>query len=149
MVEISFNADNLDRKIRSELEDFFTEIAATLSNIIADEVPVGATGNLRNSVQVLGYNSRNGRAVVAVKANYAADVLQGQQPGTWPQFEPIKKWVRRVVGASEYQSWGGDDWEVNSLKEATYLVQRSVYAEGTDPNPYLERSLKRLKQKYG
>jgi len=149
MVTISFDASNVPEELRDELETFFTRIAADLSNYIGDEVPVGATANLRNSVQVLGYSSNEGRAVVAVRADYANVVRLGREPGTFPEFEPLKKWVSRVIGEAEYSTWGGENWEINTLEDATYLVGRKIEQEGTDPNPYLERSLKRLQKKYG
>lgn len=148
MVQISFNTDNLEEEIKQELRPLFTRISADLSNYIGDEVPVGATGNLRNSVQILGYNSKEGRSVVAVRADYANTVRLGQDPGTTPNFESLRKWVDRVIGKENFLDWQGEDWEVNTLDEATYLVSRSIQQSGTDPNPYIERSLKRLRQKY-
>lgn len=149
MVEISFNTDNLEEDVKDELEDFFIRVAADLSNYLGDEVPVGATGNLRNSVQVLGYDSDTGRSVVAVRASYANAVRLGREPGNFPDLQPLRKWVSRVIGESEYLSWGGEDWEVNSLDDATYLVGKKIEEEGTSSNKYLERSLKRLRIKYG
>lgn len=148
MVQISFNTDNLEEDIKQELRPLFIRISADLSNYIGDEVPVGATGNLRNSVQILGYNSKEGRSVVAVRADYANAVRLGQDPGTTPNFESLRKWVDRVIGKENFLDWQGEDWEVNTLDEATYLVSRSIQQSGTDPNPYIERSLKRLRQKY-
>lgn len=148
MVTFSFDASNVEEDVKEELEDFFVRIAADLSNYIGDEVPVGATANLRNSVQILGYNSDKGNIVVAVKADYANKVRLGQDPGTFPPLEPLRKWVTRVIGKQQYLGWGGEDWEVNSLDEATYVVGKSIEQSGTEPNPYVERSLNRLRQKY-
>lgn len=149
MVEIKFETDGLEDDIKNQLEPLFARIAADLSNAISDEVPVGATGNLRNSVQILGFNSDTGSQVVAVRADYANAVRLGREPGNFPPLEPLRKWVDRVIGAERYESWSGDNWEVNSLDQATYLVGKSIEEEGTDPNPYLERAINRLKQKYG
>jgi hypothetical protein len=148
MVEISFNTKNLDEDVKQRLEPLFARIAADLSNYIGDEVPVGATANLRNSVQILGFNSDTGSQVVAVRADYANAVRLGREPGSFPPLQPLRKWVSRVIGEQEYLSWQGDGWQVNSLDEATYLVGKSIEESGTDPNPYLERALDRLKTKY-
>ena len=148
MVTISFNTEGLDEDIRENLEDLFVRIAADLSNFISDEVPSGATNRLRDSVQILGYNSKTGTQVVAVKAEYANVVRLGRDPGSFPPLQPLRKWVSRVIGEAEYMSWQGDGWQVNSLDQATYIVGKKIEREGTDPNPYLERSLKRLRQKY-
>jgi len=148
MVTFKFDASNLDEEIQDRVNDLLTRIAADLSNYLGDEVPSGASGNLRNSVQILGFSEDNSSITVAVRADYANVVRLGRDPGTFPEFEPLKKWVSRVIGEQEYSTWGGDDWEVNSLEDATYLVGRKIEQSGTDPNPYVERSLKRLKQKY-
>lgn len=148
MVEISFEAENLDKDVRERLRSLFARISADLSNYIADEVPVGATGNLRNSVQILGYDSSNGSQVVAVRADYANAVRLGRDPGKFPDLEPLSKWVSRVIGEEEYLSWGGDGWQVSSLDQATYLVGKKIEAQGVRPNLYLKRSLNRLKTKY-
>lgn len=148
MVTISFKADDVDEDIKQRLEDLFTRIAADLSNYLADEVPVGATANLRNSVQILGYDSKTGSQVVAVRAKYANVVRLGRDPGSFPPLEPLRKWVSRVIGKQSYLSWSGENWNVQNLDQATYLVGKSIEEEGTDPDPYLERSLKRLRAKY-
>jgi len=148
MVTISFNTEDLDEKVREKIEPLLTRIAVDLSNFIGDEVPVGATGNLRNSVQILGFAGDNSRKVVAVRADYANAVRLGQEPGEFPALEPLKKWVSRVIGEQEYLGWDGEGWEVNSLDDATYLVGKSIEESGTNPNLYLERSINRLTQKY-
>jgi len=148
MVEISFDTSNLEENIKEKIEPLLTRIAADLSNFIGDEVPVGATGNLRNSVQVLGFAGSKTRKVVAVRAEYANAVRLGQEPGQFPPLEPLRKWVSRVIGEQEYLSWQGEGWQVRSLDQATYLVGKSIEETGTDPNPYLERSINRLTTKY-
>ena len=99
-------------------------------------------------MQILGYNSDTGSQVVAVRADYANAVRLGREPGDFPPLEPLSKWVSRVIGESEYLSWSGEGWEVNSLDQATYLVGKKIETEGTEPNPYLERALNRLRTKY-
>lgn len=148
MVTFSFDADDLPDEIRDSIEPLMTRIAADLSNFLADEIPSGATGRLRQSVQILGYDSSKGSTVVAVKADYAAAVLQGREPGSFPPLTPLRKWVSRVIGEQEYLSWEGEGWEVNSLDEATYIVGKSIEEEGVEPNDYAGRSIKRLEQKY-
>jgi len=148
MVTFKFDASNLDEEIQDRVNDLLTRIAADLSNYLGDEVPVGATGNLRNSVQILRFSEDNSSVTVAVRADYANLVRLGRDPGTFPEFEPLKKWVDRVIGAEQYSTWGGDGWEINSLDQATYLVGKSIEETGTSENRYVERSLERLKQKY-
>jgi len=148
MVTISFNTEDLDEKVREKVEPLLTRIAADLSNYLKDEIPTGATGQLKQSVQILGFDSNPSRKVVAVRAKYADAVRLGRKPGSFPPLEPLKKWVSRVIGEAEYSSWSGEGWEVNSLDEATYIVGKSIEESGTDANPYLERSIKRLNQKY-
>jgi len=148
MVTISFDTEGLDEDVKQKVEPLLTRIAADLSNFIGDEVPVGATGNLRNSVQVLGFSGDNTKKVVAVRADYANAVRLGREPGNFPPLEPLRKWVSRVIGEQEYLSWQGEGWEVNSLEDATYLVGQSIEQSGTEPNTYLERSINKLNQKY-
>ena len=149
MVTIRFDASNVDDDIREELESFMTRVAADLSNFFKDEIPVGATARLQQSVQVLGYDSKNGSIVVAVNAGYAESVARGREPGEWPNIQSLRKWVGRVIGEESYTAWGeNSDWEVNTLDQATYIVGRSIKESGTEPNAYDKRAIDRLNQKY-
>jgi len=149
MVTIRFDASNVDDDIREELESFMTRVAADLSNFAKDEAPVGASGRLRQSIQVLGYDSNDASIVVAVNAGYAGAVEFGREPGEWPNIQSLRKWVGRVIGEESYTAWGeNSDWEVKTLDQATYIVGRSIKESGTEANPFMQRAIDRLNQKY-
>lgn len=104
--------------------------------------PTGVGNRLRSAIRWRFVGPRKLNAAVGVfegtqrsgwQINYAPYVefgtraAVGNPMGDPPPVEPIKLWVQRVLGAKE--------------PSTTYLVWRSIWQEGTDPQPFLEPSM--------
>ena len=111
-------------KLGAEVDDLLVEFGNQLVNNLKRESPVGATGDLQRSWQI--FLTGRGRVGLGSRIGYAADVNDGTEPHE-PDFEQIKIWARRVLGD---ESAAGPVW-------------RKIAREGTEPNPYIDRSLEK------
>ena len=76
----------------------------------AAPLPVGATGDLRRSIQI--FRTGDGRVVLGTRLPYAEFVVTGTRPHT-PPFEPIQVWSRRVLGN---ESAAGPVWHPRPVR---------------------------------
>ncbi len=129
MPKIKLRKNKIKREIDKNIEDFIRDITITLRNELKKEAPV-YRGELRQGIHVLNI-SADGSAV-GIKAPYAAAIQNGTKP-FYPPIEPLKKWVRRKLGAEE---------------SVAYAVQQKIGEEGIDANPFITRAINNLKNKY-
>ena len=122
MARIVFDLDELDDELNAEVAGILEDIANELINQLKLESPVGATSDLQRSWQI--FLTGRGRVVLGSRIGYADDVNDGTEPHE-PDFEQIKIWARRVLGD----------------ESAAGAVFNKIKEEGTDPNPYIDRSL--------
>lgn len=104
-------------------------------------VPTGVGNRLRSSIRWRFTRGRYDAAVGVFEGttrsgwqiNYAPYVefgtraAVGNPVGRPPPVEPIRLWAERVLGAKDAST--------------TYLVWRSVWQEGTEPQPFLEPAM--------
>ncbi len=129
MVRIVLDLRELERELGDEVQQFLLDLANELINELKANAPVGATGDLRRSIQV--FSTRDGRVVLGTRLNYAGFVVTGTRPHT-PPFEPIRVWARRVLGD----------------ESAAGAVWHSIRENGTEGNdfatPSIENAVRRV-----
>lgn len=118
-----------DSEIQKNIDEFLLEIANELVNQLKIEAPVHE-GRLRQSIQILG--REKGKIWVGTNVKYAEAIQFGTEP-YWPPIEPLKNWARLKLGQ----------------ESLAYAVQKKIAKEGIDPNPYVDRAVNNLKQRYG
>jgi len=112
----------LERELGAEVQQFILEFSNELVNQLKEEVPVGATGDLRRSFQL--FRQENGVVWLGTRIHYARGVWKGTPPHT-PDFDAIQVWARRKLGD---ESLAGP-------------VFRSIQESGTEPNDYVGRAI--------
>lgn len=129
-VEIS--AEELAGEVEGNVFDFLLEVANELVNQLKMEAPVGATGDLRRSFQILQKGPRS--IVVGTRLDYALFVQEGTGPidNPPPPFAPFKVWARRKLGAEHL---AGPVW-------------MKIRQEGVDANPYVDRAIDNTRAKF-
>jgi len=119
---VRFNLRELNRELEGEIQSFLREFANELTNQLKAEAPVGATGDLRRSIQI--FQTQPGVIWLGTRLEYAMHVWKGTPPHT-PPFDPIEVWARRVIGD---ESAAGPVWQ-------------SIREEGTEPNDFVGRAV--------
>jgi len=128
MTKIRFDLDkSTEREIREQINEFLEEVAIHLSNELKKEVPVDR-GQLRQGIQVL---SDGDDYAVVVQPEHSVYVQTGAEPFT-PPVEPLKNWARRNLG-NEDLGWA---------------IQQKISQEGIEPNPYVDRAIDNLQQRF-
>ena len=135
MIEISI--EDVDEEIADRVDELLLEISNDLVNELIEEAPVD-TGQLRQSFRIMGKSGDSGY-IIGTPLKYASVVNFGRQPhpgnkGKWPPIEPLKKWVRRKLGAEE---------------GLAYYIRDEIGKGGTEGDPYAERAIRNVKEKYG
>jgi len=129
-MRLVFDLDELKGDLNSEIRRILLEIANTLINELKAEAPVGATGSLQTSFQI--FERQDGKVVLGSRLHYAEAVQTGTAPHT-PDWEQIQKWARRVLGD----------------ESAAGPVFKKIQAEGTEPNPYVDRAMENTLRQFG
>lgn len=121
-MQVVFNLDGLERELDAETREIVLELANEIVNEMKSEAPVGATGDLRRSIQI--FQRGNGEVLLGTRLGYAEDVVEGTGPHT-PPFEEIQVWARRKLGD----------------EDAAGAVWRSIQEHGTAPNDFVSRAI--------
>ncbi len=124
-VDVSKVEEPIKLKVKGQLED----IARELVNEMKIEAPTD-TGRLKQSIQIIG--SAEDKLYVGTSVKYAAYIQFGTRPH-YPPIQPLKKWVRRKLNAEE---------------SVAYAVQRKIGAKGTEPNPFVDRAIEKVRRKF-
>jgi hypothetical protein len=119
---ITFDLDELEAELTEETRAILVEVGNELVNNLKVEAPVGATGDLRRSFQI--FRRGQNEVVLGSRLDYAKAVNDGRGPHT-PDFEAIQVWARRKLGD----------------ESAAWPVFNKIRAEGTEPNPYIDRAV--------
>ena len=122
MPTIKLDLNELERELGSEAADFMLELSNELVNQFKQNVNTGATGDLQRSFQIFRRNPTT--VVLGSRLDYAAAVNYGRGPHE-PDFEAIQTWARRKLGD----------------ESAAGAVYNKIRAEGTKPNPYIDRAI--------
>ena len=112
----------LEDKLGAEVQSFIEELAVEIVNELQVEAPVGATGDLRRSIQI--FQTADGVVWLGTRIGYAMDVWKGTPPHT-PDFDAIEVWARRKLGD----------------ESAAGPVYRKIQAEGTEGNDFVGRAM--------
>jgi hypothetical protein len=121
-MQVVFNLDELERELDAETREIVLELSTAIVNEMKSEAPVGATGDLRRSIQL--FKRGNGEVLLGTRLGYAEDVVEGTGPHT-PPFEEIQVWARRKLGD---ESAAGPVWQ-------------SIRESGTEANDFVSRSI--------
>lgn len=111
-----------EAKLGAEVQSFIEDLAVELVNELQVEAPVGATGDLRRSIQI--FQTQDGVVWLGTRIDYAMDVWKGQPPHT-PDWEGIKVWARRKLND----------------ESAAGPVYEKIQAEGTEENDFVGRAM--------
>jgi hypothetical protein len=121
-MRVVFDLDELERELDAETREIVLELANAIVNEMKVEAPVGATGDLRRSIQI--FQRADDSVLLGTRIDYAAAVNEGRGPHT-PDFDALQVWARRVLGD----------------ESAAGPVFRKIREEGTEANPYVERAV--------
>jgi hypothetical protein len=119
---VRFDLRELERDLGAEVNSFLREFANELVNQLKQEAPVGATGDLRRSIQI--FTTGDGVVYLGTRIGYAMDVWKGTEPHI-ADFDAIEVWARRKLGS---EAAAGPVW-------------RKIAREGTEPNDFVGRSI--------
>lgn len=129
MPTIEIEPDEADEALNQEIFEYLQKVAVELSNQLRVEAPVGATGDLQSSFQILDYGEQY--LFVGSKLHYADDVQFGTGPHE-PNFEKLQIWARRKLGN----------------EAAAGPVFTKIKEEGTEANQYVDRAVANTKQHF-
>jgi hypothetical protein len=121
-MRVVFDLDELERELDAETREIVLELANAIVNEMKVEAPVGATGDLRRSIQI--FKRDDDSVLLGTRIGYAAAVNEGRGPHT-PDFDALQVWARRKLGD----------------ESAAGPVFRKIREEGTEANPYVERAI--------
>ena len=120
--------------IEEEVKLAMMQSVVHLNGKVKEAAPIGASGNLARSIH--HYTEGKGANLTgAVEAGptgfYNYWVNQGTAgPRKMPPYEPILRWVRRVLMVADEKT----------AKRITWAVRWKIKREGTKANPFLERT---------
>lgn len=121
-MRVVFDLDELERELDAETAAIVLDLASDIVNEMKVEAPVGATGDLRRSIQL--FKKGNNEVLLGTRIHYAEDVARGTEPHE-ADFDAIQVWARRVLGD---ESAAGPVW-------------MKIKQEGTEPNDYVTRGI--------
>lgn len=118
-------------KVRGAVEATAFEIEGVAKRL----APVN-DGELRASIGILRLSSDGLSLDVGTNKEYAFAIEKGRGPGHWPPIkaftgeeESLDRWVEKKIGDPN----------------ATFLVARKIFKEGTDPQPFMEPAAERAR----
>lgn len=134
--EVKINISAMNRFLNRTVQPYLRKKADEIAEEARHRAPLGATGDLRNSITVLP--GVNGSVTIYVGADYAGFVHQGTGPQANPPRAPYFPRLRRrgLILWSEAKG-------LNS-----YNVARGISQHGTAPNPFLEESIQKVLGQY-
>jgi len=122
------DVSDVDEEIQKNVDEFLFKIANELVNELKKEAPVHE-GRLRQSIQIFGKDEN--KYYVGTNVNYAMDIQMGTEP-FYPPIEPLRRWARLKLGS----------------EKLGYAVQQKIGQEGISKNPYVDRAVENIKQRY-
>jgi hypothetical protein len=94
---VRLDVAELRRELGDEVDGFIMDLANEIINEMKREAPVGATGDLRRSIQLFPASDQ-GVVYLGTRIGYAEDVWKGTDPHI-ADFEAITVWARRKLGS--------------------------------------------------
>lgn len=119
---VRFDLRELRADLGDEVNAFLVDVASEIVNEMKQEAPVGATGDLRRSIQL--FRESENVVWLGTRIHYAGDVWKGTEPHL-ADFDEIRVWARRKLGS---EAADGPVW-------------RKIAQEGTEPNDFVGRAV--------
>lgn len=111
---------------------FLERLGDEIKQKASDNTPVGATGNLRDSVEL---DTRPGKVVISADAGYA-EAVHGGTKGPYKNVPPYGE-------GSSLHAWAG-----KKGRGAVFVLARSIAKNGTKANPFLVKALNTVLSRY-
>lgn len=132
MAEVKVNIAAFNRFLNQQVQPYLMKKAEEIAQEARINAPVGATGDLRSSINVK--RGAKGSVTVNVDADHAGYVHQGTGPQANPPQAPYFPRVRRR---------GLILWS-DSKGLNPYQVAHGIAANGTPANPFLEQAIQKV-----
>lgn len=126
--------ERVDRGTRAAILRATSEAASRIQADATSAAPVGATRDLRGSIQK---KVTDKVGIVWSNKSYAEDVEFGKKPGSWAHVGDLMYWVRQKIKPPR-----------NKLKSVTYLINRKIFEKGTDAQPFFYPFVKKWESRY-
>lgn len=133
---VQFNVGAMNRFFNRVVQPYLRKIAEEIADEARRSAPVGATGDLANSITVTP--GARGRVKVEVSAPHAGFVVHGTGPQGSPPRAPYYPKLRRR---------GLILWS-DSKGLNPHAVAHGIAQKGTAPNPFFEESIAKVLSKY-
>lgn len=133
---IRINRVGLDRFLNRTVQPYLRRKAEEIADEARRTAPLGATGELRNSISVIP--GAGGNVQIRISADHAGFVTYGTGPQAIPPRPAYFPKLRRR---------GLILWS-DSKGLNPYAVARGIAAHGTAPNPFFEESIQRVLGKF-
>lgn len=121
-MRVTFDLNELERELDAETAEIVKELSVDIVNEMKVEAPMGATGDLRRSIQI--FTTSDNEVLLGTRIGYAEDVVEGRGPHI-ADFDAIQVWARRKLGD----------------ENAAGPVWRNIAKYGTNPNDFVTRAI--------
>jgi len=131
-VSVQVNLGALSKFMNRTVQSYLRKKAEEIADEARRTAPVGATGDLANSILVT--TGAKGSVKIEVGAPYAGYVIHGTGPQATPPRPPYFPKLRRrgLILWSESKSLD------------PYAVAHGISQKGTPPNPFFEEAVKKV-----
>jgi len=126
--------------ITAEVNKSFQGLSAVIQSNVIFSAPVGATGQLRNSIESeVGVNQLE----VFTALSYAPVIEQGRKaaPVSSSADQALALWIRKSTKGSKWYSNFKSKYPKTTIKQAVYVLKRSMRRKARKPNPFFERGV--------
>lgn len=135
-VEVKVNLIAFNRFLNRTVQPYLRARAEEIADEARRTAPVGATGELKNSIRVV--TGARGEVSVKVEAPYVVYVAKGTGPQATPPREPYYPKLRRR---------GLILWSDNKNLNA-HAVAYGIAQHGTPSNPFFEEAVQKILSRY-
>jgi len=123
------NDKEIERVISDALNEVLDEIFTHSQENLYDMKAID-TGNLMKS-GTPNFTEKPVGKFIHYQAPYAVPVEYGRNPGSYPPFEPIYKWVKRRLGVKNE----------NEAKKIAWAIINKIKTEGVYPRPFMRKAI--------
>lgn len=131
----SYILQDNEKEMGRMLDDMQNKIIHFLKKTIGDQ-DINFTGDMTKSIKK---ENTNGVHFVTIDSPYAHLVDKGLSPGTWVNYDSLKKWVYAKIGITEEPE----------LTDVTWKIMRKIQRDGIKPKRFVKKAIKEFIGKYG
>lgn len=135
-VQVRVNLVAFNKFLNRTVQPYLRARAEEIADEARRTAPIGATGDLRNSIRVLP--GANGEVTIKVEAPHAVYVSEGTGPQANSPKPPYYPRLRRR---------GLILWS-NSKNLNAHAVAKGISQHGTPPNPFFEEAVQKILGRY-